>query len=478
MLKSIYFYNTKTRKKEEFKEKETGIVKIYTCGPTVYSTQHIGNMRAAITADILHRTLEYFKYTVIDVINITDVGHLTDDDHDAGEDKMLKAARKEKKGPYEIARYYEEKYIADTKKLHIKGPKYRPRATEHIKEQIEMIKLLEERGHTYRTSDGLYFDTSTFKEYGALSGQKQEDKKAGARVKLDSEKRNPSDFALWKFLTGENEHHIMKWDSPWGIGFPGWHIECSAMSHKYLGSEFDIHMGGIEHIPVHHENEIAQNVCSGAISGISFWMHYQHMMIDKNKMSKSLGNVYSLEDLEKKSYSPLALRELCLRTHYRKTMNFTFDALDAAQTNVKKLNEFKKRIEEIKVTENADETVRKLFNTYLDKFEQAMKDDLNTALALAAVDEFITEINRKRIFSEQDKETVLEFLRRTDKVLALLEEEERIPSEVEKLAREREVAREKKEFGEADKLRDEIKGRGYDVKDDKSSKLGYRLTKI
>ncbi len=471
----IKFYNSLTRKKEIFKPIEKGKVKIYSCGPTVYSTQHIGNMRAMIFSDILKRTLRHFNYEVLDVINITDVGHLVSDS-DFGEDKMLKASIKEKKDPYEIAKFYEKLFVEDLNRLNVILPKYLPRATEHIKEQIKLIEELEKKGIAYVTSDGVYFDVSKFKDYGKLSGQKLSDKKSGARVEVDSEKRNPQDFSLWKFLRGENINHIMKWESPWGIGFPGWHIECSAMSEKYLGTHFDIHTGGIEHIPIHHENEIAQNTCSHGIK-VNYWIHNDHLQVDSEKMSKSLGNVYYISDFIEKGYSPIAFREVCLRTHYRKNLNFTFASLAAGQNNVDKINDFYSTFKNLKVNSEKD-VLKPIYDNYLKEFNLAIEDDLNTPKALAALYEFKNYVNKTRLYSKCDIELVIKFLEETDEVLGLLEKEEKIPAKVIKLAKERVKARENKDFKLSDELRDKIKDLGYIVRDSKESKDGYILDRV
>jgi cysteinyl-tRNA synthetase len=471
----IQFYNTQSRKKEEFIPKYSNKVTVYSCGPTVYSHQHIGNMRAMIFVDVLKRVLRYFNYNVEDVINITDVGHLVSDG-DTGEDKMLKAAKKEQLDPYQIAKKYEDIFVNDLKKLHIVLPKHMPRATEHIKEQIDIIKELEQNGYTYVTDDGVYFDVEKFKEYGSLSKQSLKDKLEGARVEKNANKKSPFDFVLWKFLVGENKHHIMKWDSPWGIGFPGWHIECSAMSSKYLGDDIDIHTGGIEHIPVHHENEIAQNKCSHNIK-VHYWLHNDHLMVEGEKMSKSLGNIYTISDLEKKGYSPLAFREMCLRSHYRKNMNFTFDSLEAGEINVKKINEFKQRFNSFEPNTTTS-SISSIYNTYLDKFENALKDDLNTPEALAAVHEFMNQVNKVKQYSQEDIDQILEFIEKTNSVLGLVETEIIIPNDVLELARKRKEARDHRNFELADTLREEIKQKGYEIKDDKHSKQGFILTKL
>ena len=341
----IKLYNTLTKKIEDFTPIKQNELKIYSCGPTVYWNQHIGNLRSAIFVDSIKRVFRYFDYKIIDVINITDVGHLTSDE-DFGEDKMLKASKRENLDPFEIAKKYEKKYIDDLKKLNIILPKFMPRATEHIKEQINMIKKLEENGLTYKTGDGIYFDTQKYKKYGVLSNKNIELKDLKNRIDKNSDKKHPFDFALWKFLVGENSNHIMMWESPFGVGFPGWHIECSAMSKKYLGNSFDIHTGGIEHIQVHHECEIAQSKGSDKNSNVSFWLHNQHLILNSEKMCKSLGNVLILKDLKDKGFDYLDFRFLCLKYHYRKVMNFTFEELSKARDELKKLREFTSSLKE------------------------------------------------------------------------------------------------------------------------------------
>ena len=473
----IKLYNTLTKKKEEFKEIEKGIVKMYSCGPTVYSTPHIGNMRSVIFSDIIKRTFEYFDYKVIYINNITDVGHLVSDEDD-GEDKMLKASKKEQLDPYQIARKYENIYMQCLDKLQVEKANKYPRATEHIQEQIQIIEDLQKNGFTYNTQDGVYFDVSKFEKYGELSGQSLDQKKAGARIEINSEKKNPQDFALWKFLIGDNKNHIMKWNSPWGIGFPGWHIECSAMSKKYLGEKFDIHTGGIDHIHVHHENEIAQNTCSGAVKQVNFWMHNAHMLINNEKISKSLGNGYSLFDLEEMGYEPLALREMFLKTHYKKQMNFTFDSLKTGEITIKKINEFIEKYENYQTINISNSQILNIFNLQTQKFEKALSDDLNTPMALASVNEFMNEINKIKEFSKEDINLILNFMKKTDKVLGLIKQKEQIPSVILDLANKRKAAREGKNWEESDKLRDKIKELGFEIKDDKSSKNGFILNKI
>lgn len=469
----IKFYNTLTRSKEEFKPIDEKVVKIYSCGPTVYSTQHIGNMRAMIFVDILKNVLRYFNFKILDVINITDVGHLVSDSDD-GEDKMLKASKKEKKDPYEIARIYENFFIEDLKKLNITLPKYLPRATDHIKEQIQIIKELEKKDIAYKTNDGMYFDISKFKDYGKLSKQKLEDKKLGARIEKDDLKRNPQDFALWKFLTKDNLNHVMKWESPWGIGFPGWHIECSAMSSKYLGNHFDLHTGGIEHISIHHENEIAQNKCSHDIN-VNYWLHNDHLMVNSEKMSKSLGNVYYISNFIEKGYNPLAFRELCLRSHYRKNVNFTFESLEAGMKNIKKLNDFYSYLNSFKPNSKKN-NIQELYNNRIKDFKEALADDLNTPKALAQVYEFMNDFNKEKELSQKDLDLGIKFMQETNSVLCLLENNE-IPKEIIELTKERIVARKNKDWQKSDELRDKIKELGYIIRDSKKSKEGYILDK-
>lgn len=326
-------YNTLTRRKEEFVPLNDKVVTMYSCGPTVYSYAHIGNMRAYLFMDSVRRTLKYNGYKLKGVMNITDVGHLLSDGDD-GEDKMEKASREQQKSVYEIAAIYTDAFMKDLAKLNIGKPEIIAKATDHINDMIKYVEALVEKGYGYETSDGIYFDISKFREYGKLSGLDLEGQRAGARVDVNDEKRNPADFALWKKAPKE---HIMQWESPWGMGYPGWHIECSAMSRKYLGDTFDIHTGGVDHIPVHHENEIAQSEALVGHKTVDYWMHVEFMQVDGGKMSKSLKNTYTVSELEQKGYSAMAFRYFCLNTHYRKKLNFTFEGMDAAKTAYNRL---------------------------------------------------------------------------------------------------------------------------------------------
>ncbi|MGH9858235.1 MAG: cysteine--tRNA ligase, partial [Acidobacteriota bacterium] len=333
----LKLYNSLSRKNEDFKPIHPLQVGMYTCGPTVYSFAHIGNFRTYTSADILLRVLQYNGYDVTYIMNLTDVGHLTGDnlgDADLGEDRMEKAAKKEGKTAWEVAKFYTDVFLQDYEKLNLQKPQKFAKATDHIKEQIDLVKRLEAKGFTYKTSDGIYFDTAKFPHYGELSNLDQI--KAGARVEINIEKKNQRDFALWKF-SDDDTRRQMEWKSPWGKGFPGWHIECSAMSMKYLGESFDIHTGGTDLRETHHPNEIAQAEAVTGKQFVKYWMHGAFILVNGERMSKSKGNLYTLYDLEKENYDALALRYLYLQTHYRQEMNFSFQSLDAAQNAFKKL---------------------------------------------------------------------------------------------------------------------------------------------
>lgn len=460
----LKLYNTLTRQKTEFKPLEGKEVRIYTCGPTVYSFAHIGNFRAYVFMDTLRRVLKYNGYSLKHVMNITDVGHL-ESDADEGEDKMEKAARKENKNPYEIAGFYTDIFFRDMGRLNIERPEIIAKATEHIEEMLEFVKKLIENGYAYETSKGIYFDISKLDKYPVLSNRKLDDQIAGARVDVDTEKRNPYDFALW---IKAPENHIMKWESPWGLSYPGWHIECSAMGRKYLGDEFDIHTGGVDHIPTHHENEIAQSKgCTGKVPA-KRWMHVEFLQVDGGKMSKSLGNTYTLDQLQEKGIEPLAYKLFCYTAHYRTKLNFTFAGAEASQKSLNRL-----RQSYLKHEESNAEVDDKIIEEYLNRFTQAINDDLNMPLAMGIV----WEVARNDIKSNKFAKLLLEF----DKVLGLdlanskeyLEKEEKqeIPEEIQKLLEERKTARENKNWAESDRIRDLIKEKGYTVKDTKDGQI-------
>ena len=457
----IYFYNTLTKKKELFKTIEPNKVKMYSCGPTVYKDATIGNMRTNLFQDTLRRVLEYNGYEVKQVMNITDVGHLVSDG-DEGEDKMLKSAREEHKSPMEIAEHYTKLFFKDLERLNVEIPEVICKATDHIKEMLEMVQKIMERGYAYETSTAIYFDVSKLDEYGILSGIKLDEQKSGARVEVDPEKKNPYDFALW---IKAPENHLMKWDSPWGPSYPGWHIECSAMSTKYLGEEFDIHTGGIDLIPTHHENEIAQN--KGACGKIPahYWMHGEYLLINGGKMSKSLGNVYLLDDIISRGYDPLVYRLFNFSCHYKGKLNFTWEGIEAASIALNRLREgYQKHL-----AGNAnvsDEVIAEIEN----KFHQAINDDLNMPLAMSAVWEAV---------KYQDKSPKMaQLLEKFDTVLGLKiteKKEEEIPQEILDLVEQRKVARGDKNWAESDRLRDLITEKGYIVKDTKD---GVEVSKL
>ncbi|HPP76522.1 MAG TPA: cysteine--tRNA ligase, partial [Armatimonadota bacterium] len=377
----MQLFNTLTRTKEEFIPLEPGKAGLYTCGPTVYNYAHIGNLRSYIFADILRRTLEFENYDVTQVMNITDVGHLTSDD-DIGEDKMEAGARREGKSIWDIARYYEDAFFVDIDKLNIERPTIVARATEHVPDMIDLVKRLEERGFTYETEQAVYFDVTKFPEYTKLAGQALEEKITAARAEVqeDPEKKNPADFALWFKATGRFKNHLMQWDSPWGMGFPGWHVECSAMSMRYLGETFDIHTGGIDHIPVHHTNEIAQSQAATGKPFVRYWMHGEFLVVSGGeKMAKSAGEFLRLQVLTDKGYDPLAYRYLCLQVHYRSKLNFTWESLDAAQAGYNRLKAF------IDVASRARGTEQPWVQEYRDRFRDAITDDLNIPRAIAVM---------------------------------------------------------------------------------------------
>lgn len=458
-------FNSLTKTKEEFKPiSENGEVKMYTCGPTVYSRAHIGNMRSYIFMDTLKRALLFNHYTVKNVMNITDVGHLTSDEDD-GDDKMEVSAKKENLTPYEIAEKYTKLFIDDIKKLNILMPTKLVKATDHIQEMIDINKKLEQNGYTYKIDDGIYFDTKKFKDYGELSKMPQEE--GVSRIGVNEQKHNAKDFALWKFV---EPGHIMKWNSPWGVGCPGWHIECSAMSIKYLGEYIDIHTGGEDHYYVHHENEIAQNNCSLGHKVVNIWMHCFFLQVDGGKMSKSLGNIYSLDDLINKGFSPMNYRYFLLQAHYRKRVNFTFEAMESAKTGYERLHALVQSNKEVKTSLTSND-IFKLSN-YMDKFASAINDNLNTSEALAIMWEMLKDMPKS--------EDVYHYALRMDEALGLMldtpieEDKINIPQEVQDMANARWQAKKDKNYTLADELRSKITEQGFDIKD---SVTGYEIIK-
>ena len=461
----IFFYNTLTKKKELFKSLEPKKVKMYSCGPTVYKDATIGNMRTNLFQDTLRRVLEYNGYEVKQVMNITDVGHLVSDG-DEGEDKMLKSAREEHKTPMEIAEYYTKLFFKDLERLNVEIPEVICKATDHIEEMLEMVQKIIENGYAYETSTAIYFDVSKLDEYGILSGINLREQKAGARVEVDPEKRNPYDFALW---IKAPENHLMKWDSPWGPSYPGWHIECSAMGQKYLGDQFDIHTGGIDLIPTHHENEIAQSKGKCGKIPARYWLHGEYLLINGGKMSKSLGNVYLIKDIKERGYDPIVYKLFSYSCHYRNKLNFTWEGIDSAAKSLERLrNSYQINLngtDEL-TTDDKEKLVQ-----IEENFHRAINDDLNMPLAMS----FVWEAAR---FEKKNPE-VSNLLAKFDSVLGIKidevnSEKEEIPQEILDLVEQRKIARENKDWAKSDELRDLIAQKGYLVKDTKN---GVEITK-
>ncbi len=458
-MKKVYLYNTATRKKEELVPIVPGKVGIYSCGPTVYSSPHIGNMYAYLVWDVLVRSLQYLGYDVRQVINVTDVGHLVADSDD-GEDKMEKGSKKEGISAWDVAKKYEEEYEKNLELLNINKPWKMPRATDHIAEQIDLISLIEKNGFTYKTSDGIYFDTAKFKGYGDFAHLNIEKLKEGARVEANSEKRNITDFALWKF-SPLNEKRQMEWESPWGTGFPGWHIECTAMSTKYLGNPFDIHTGGEDHISIHHTNEIAQGYGAWGEQTANVWMHNAFITFNGEKISKSTGGLYTVFDLSKMGFDLMAYRLMVLGSHYRSGISFSIDNLKVAEVSLQKL---RSGLADIPSGGN-------VLEPYKQDFESRIADDLAMPEVMALVWKLVKDGEVKDV---DKKATLLDF----DRVLGLgldRVEEVVIPEEVSKLAEARLKAKSDKNWSEADRLRDEIEASGYEILD---SLGGYKLRKL
>ena len=451
----LKIYNTLTRKKEEFKPIDENEVRMYSCGPTVYYYAHIGNYRAYLFMDTLRRVLKYNGYKLKHVMNITDVGHLVSD-ADEGEDKMLKAARRENKDPFEIAKFYTEDFMKNLDLLNIDKPEIIAKATEHIKIMEDYVKQIIKNGYAYETENTIYFDTSKLDKYGVLSNQNVEEQKAGARVEFDQNKKNISDFALW---IKAPENHIMKWNSFFGKCYPGWHLECSAMGHEYLGEVFDIHTGGIDHIPVHHENEIAQAKGYCGKIPAHYWMHVEFLQVNGGKMSKSLNNLYTLSDLKDRGYSPLVYKMFNYSSLYRKKINFTFEALESAKIALKRLKEG--YTNHLNGNDNIDNEVIEKFKK---EFLEAINDDLNMPQAMSIVWNVVKY--------EKKSKQLAEVLKDFDKVLGLKideknEEKEELPEEIKILVEQRKQARIEKNWALSDELRDKIASLGYNVKDTK-----------
>ncbi len=446
-------FNTLSRKIEDFKPVFEEQVTMYTCGPTVYDYTHIGHARKYIGDDILKKILRANGYKVKHVMNVTDVGHLTSDE-DEGDDKMEKGAKERAMTVWEVAKFFEDYFFKAMEQVNVERPDIVARATEHINEQIKLIERLEKNGYVYLTDEAIYFDVSKFPDYTKLSGQKLEEKETGVRseVRIDSHKRNPQDFALWFFTVGHFENHTMRWDSPWGAGFPGWHIECSAMSMQYLGDTIDIHTGGIDHIMVHHTNEIAQSEAATGQKFVNYWVHYNFLNVNDEKMSKSKKNFLRVEDIIEMGFDPIAMRYAFLQTHYRDEVNFSTESLQGAQNALNNLRDMARQWED---PADVDE---KSYTNFL----AALNEDLNTSKALAVLWDFVKSDSVNSVKAA----TVLKM----DQVLGLKLDDYagkqlEVPEDVQKLVEEREQVRIAKDFQKSDKLRGEIKKLGYEVLD-------------
>lgn len=465
----LRLYNTLTKKTEEFVAISSGQVGMYACGPTVYDFPTIGNWRKFVFDDILRRVLEYNGYKVLIIMNATDVGHLSGDnlgDADFGEDRLEKGAKRENKTVWQVAQEYLDDFVNTRSWLNILSPTQFVRATEHINEQIELIKRLKDQGLAYETSTGIFFDVGKYPDYGKLGGQKLSDKKTGAReeVEIDPSKHDPADFALWFKRVGRFADHQMFWGSPWGNGFPGWHIECSAMAMKYLGESFDIHTGGVDHISIHHANEIAQSEGATGQPFAKFWMHSEFLTIDGGRMGKSLGNAYNLHDIQKRGINPLALRYFYLSAHYRTKLNFTWETLESAENSLARLQNKIGLLQQ----HSQDKFLGEEFGCaeYEQEFLEAINNDLNMPKALAVVWKLIED-------KSLNEQMVLVSLLRMDKVLGLgfeknlnlIEEIEAVPTEINELLAKREIFRKESKFADADMVRSQIEEQGFILKD-------------
>lgn len=465
-MENIHFYNTLSGTKDTFSPLSSHEVTMYSCGPTVYNYAHIGNLRSYVFADIVRRTLEFSGYSVKQVLNITDVGHLTSD-QDTGEDKVEKMALKEGKTVEEITDFYTKAFLNDIESLNIEiaqeYPTQFPKATEYIEEQIDLIQKLEAKGLTYKISDGIYFDTSQYKDYGKLGGIHLEKLKEGARVEIKEEKKNPTDFALWKFST-DGEKRLQEWDSPWGVGFPGWHIECSAMSMKNLGETLDIHTGGIDHIPVHHNNEIAQSESITGKEFVRFWLHNDFVQVDSGKMAKSEGNFITLQTLKEHGIHPLSYRYWLLTSHYRSPVTFSFEAVKASQ------QAFERLLHDMWWYKQ-DGTDGTVIQEWIDNFTEKIYDDLSTPQALA----YLYSVQGTD-HPDKDKHKTLLLM---DKIFGLKlkelsEEIGNIPEDIHVRVQERDVYKKQEDWQKADAIREEIEREGYVIEDNKTGSVVWK----
>ncbi len=474
----IRFKNTMSGKTELFTPLEEGVVRMYHCGPTVYGYAHIGNYRAFLLADLLRRLFEFHGVQVQQVMNITDVGHMTVDDADAGEDKMESAAKKEGKDPFEIARFYEDAFMSDIDALGIQRAHEYPRASDHIPEMIELVKALIDNGNAYVSGDTVLYDITTFPGYGELSGKKIEDLQVGAGGRVNEEmlagKRNPGDFRLWKV----DPSHILKWDSPWGSGYPGWHLECSVMARKYLGDTLDIHTGGEDNIFPHHESERAQIEPVTKKPFVRYWMHNRHLMCEGTKMSKSLGNFYLVRSLIEEGFDPIAIRYLLIASNYRTQMNFTKDGIKGAWESVTRIRSFVRRMEEAASGEAVSGSGGKeLADNFISGFAAAVDDDLNTSRALGHLFDYMREVN-KREPAGQEAKIAAEAIIKVDKILGILAphsaETDGDDARIDALVTERVEAKKNRDFGRADEIRDQLTAEGIVLEDTKDGTRWFR----
>ncbi|MBP6876244.1 MAG: cysteine--tRNA ligase [Candidatus Eisenbacteria bacterium] len=475
---ALRFTNTMSGKVEDFTPLEQGKVRMYNCGPTVYFYAHVGNFRAFLLADLLRRLFEFKGMEVQQVMNITDVGHMTLDTEDAGEDKLEKAARAEGKTPLDIARFYEKAFFEDLDSLNIRRATAYPRASEHIAEMVALTQALMEKGYAYQAGDTILYDISRFPGYGQLSHKRLDDLQAGAGGRVTDEmvagKKNPGDFRLWKV----DPQHILQWDSPWGRGYPGWHLECSVMARKYLGDTLDIHTGGEDNIFPHHESERAQIEPVTGKAFVRYWIHTRHLMTEGTKMSKSLGNFYTIRSLKEAGFDTIAIRYLLMSAHYRAHLNFTKESLQGSWESVVRIRQFVSRMEEAAAhpaTESA--STNALADRFLAEFEEAVSDDLNMSKALGQVFDFMREVNRLAPQGEAAR-AAAKAIRRADEILGILEPAKGAASgddaEIDELVRRRTEARKNRDFAESDRIRDELARRGIVIEDTKGGARWYR----
>ncbi len=458
---SLRLFNTLSRELEEFRPLEPGRAGVYACGPTVYNFAHIGNLRTYVSEDLLVRTLRELGYEVRHVMNLTDVGHLTGD-ADQGEDKMLKSAREQGQSVWQIAEFYARAFFEDCAGLNILRPTVVCRATDHIADMIALIRRLEVRGFTYQAGGNVYFDIGRLPDYGRLAGQNLEDLKSGARVEVDAGKRNPLDFVLW-FTRSKFEHQAMLWDSPWGRGYPGWHIECSAMSMKYLGEQFDIHCGGVDHVPVHHTNELAQSEAATGRKWVNYWLHAEFLVLAREKMAKSSGGFLTLGSLKEKGFEPLDYRYLCLGAHYRSQLQFSYEALEAARSGRRALQERLGRLLAEAGPGEADQEPGPE-REYVQAFLGELGEDLNSPRGLAALQNLLRDAGLPPAARVRGALAMNRILGLSLEAVEAPREEPLDP-EAQALVEERARARHNREWARADALREELAHRGIQVED-------------